>query len=52
MDKIKDALKWIGIDAMPADCDVCTDGSVYWGLVMILPKGSVYPGDVEVWDAV
>jgi hypothetical protein len=47
MDKIVEALKWIGIEAIPADCDVCTDGSVYCGQVMILPKGSVDPGDVE-----
>jgi len=46
MDKIVDALEWMGIDAHPADCDVCTDGTVWYGLVMILPKGSVFPGDV------
>ena len=38
---ITDALAWFGIDADVADCNVCEDGSVWYGLVQILPKGSL-----------
>jgi hypothetical protein len=40
-DKIVEALREKGIDAKPADCDLCFDGSVYCGLVLILPEGSL-----------
>jgi hypothetical protein len=46
IEKIKRALSHFGIEAKVEDCDVCTDGSVWWGLVMILPKGSVSSVDV------
>ena len=34
-------LAWFGIDAWPEDCDVCSDGSVYYGLTMIAPVGTI-----------
>ena len=40
-DDIQEWLDWFGIDASPSDYDVCEDGSVYYGLTMIAPKGTV-----------
>lgn len=34
--EIADALHWFGIDASSRDCDICEDGSVYYGLTKIL----------------
>lgn len=45
IEKIQRALRHFGIEGDVEGCDVCTDGSVYWGLVMILPKGSVSSTD-------
>jgi hypothetical protein len=47
--KIAEGLDWLGYgdDANPTDCDICDDGSVYYGLVQILPKGSVDPDEVS-----
>jgi hypothetical protein len=41
IEKIERALGHFGFDAKVEDCDVCTDGSVWYGLVMILPAYSV-----------
>ena len=38
---IEAGLRWLGIEADPSDCDVCEDGSVWYGLVQVLPKGSI-----------
>jgi hypothetical protein len=38
---IASALFWMGIEASPEECDICEDGSVYYGLIQILPKGSL-----------
>ncbi len=35
-DQVARALKWLGIDASPYDCDYCEDGSVYFGLTKII----------------
>jgi hypothetical protein len=41
------ALEWvIGPGHDPDDCDICEDGSVYHGLTMILPRGSVHPEEL------
>lgn len=41
MEEIEAALQWFGIEACPADCDYGSDGSVWYGLTEILPKGSL-----------
>jgi len=41
---IAEAKAWIGFPDN-AEHDVCTDGSVYVGLVQILPVGSIVPVD-------
>jgi hypothetical protein len=47
-DLIVEALRWIVFfDSVPDDCDICEDGSVYHGLTMILPRGSVCAGEDE-----
>lgn len=38
------SLQGLGIDADVDDCDVCEDGSVWYGFVQILPKGAVPKG--------
>ena len=40
---IEASLSWLGIEAMPDDCDVCESGQVYFGLTEVLPRGSVIP---------
>jgi len=35
---IEEGLRWLGIEAAPSDCDICEDGSVWHGLVQVLPK--------------
>ena len=41
-EQIEKALAWLGVDASVADdCDICEDGSVYYGLIQVLPKGSI-----------
>jgi len=41
-EEIREALTLIGIEGDPDDCDICEDGSVWWGLTEVMPKGSVY----------
>jgi hypothetical protein len=41
-EEVEAALRFIGIDAGPDDCDICEDGSVWCGLTEVLPRGSVY----------
>ena len=41
LDKMQAGLKFLGVDAPPEDCDVCEDGSVWYGLVQILPRGGI-----------
>jgi len=43
IDIIEQSLLWFGIDGTPDECDICEDGSVYYGLTQILPRGSVEP---------
>jgi hypothetical protein len=38
---IQSALKFMGIAANPCEVDVCDDGSAYYGLTQILPKGGL-----------
>jgi hypothetical protein len=40
-DYVEKMLRWIGIDASADDCDICEDGSVYYSLIQVLPKGSI-----------
>ncbi len=35
-EQVARALKWLGIEASPYDCDYCEDGSVYFGLTKII----------------
>jgi hypothetical protein len=45
--EIEESLIFLGIDAHPDECDFCEDGSVYYGLTEVLPKGSVYEDDED-----
>lgn len=38
---IEESLIFLGFEVHPEECDICEDGSVYYGLTQILPKGSV-----------
>ena len=46
-EEILGALEWFGEGhADPDDCDICEDGSVYYGLTQILPPGSIQPEEL------
>ena len=45
--QIEEALIFIGIEVHPDECDICEDGSVYYGLTQILPPGSIYEENTE-----
>jgi hypothetical protein len=46
-DELVAAAEWvIGSGVDPDDCDICEDGSVYYGLTMILPRGSMEPAQL------
>ena len=40
--RIDESLIFLGFEVHPNECDICEDGSVYYGLTQILPKGSVF----------
>ncbi|MHC4705125.1 MAG: hypothetical protein ACYTFQ_31635 [Planctomycetota bacterium] len=42
-EQIEVALRFLGINADAEDCDICEDGTVYWNLTVVLPRGSVKP---------
>jgi hypothetical protein len=43
-EKIMRGLRFLGYGEIePDECDVCEDGSVWFGLMQVLPKGSVEP---------
>ena len=46
-DRLKGSLEWFGIDDEPSACDVCENGSAWYALTQILPKGSLDPADCE-----
>jgi hypothetical protein len=37
-EEVKESLAFLGIDAKPADCDICENGEVWHGLVQINPQ--------------
>ena len=41
------ALIFLGFEVHPEECDICEDGSVYYGLTQILPPGSIYEENTE-----
>lgn len=43
IEKIRDALVWFGESPKLVDhCDLCEDGSVWFGLTQILAKGTLF----------